>query len=186
MNRAILMGRLTRNPEVRYTQGAEPMCISRFTLAVDRKYKREGEPTADFINCTAFGKIGQFVEKYTQQGTKLVVEGHIQTGSYNKQDGTKVYTTDVIVDSAEFAESKSSQNGQQGGQQNYQPQQNRQQGYQQQAQPQNYQPQNGQIAYRSPMEQFQQPQQYQQQTMAQQEGFMDIPPMNDEGLPFGE
>ena len=109
MNNVILMGRLTRDPNVTYSAGAEPMCIARYTLAVDRRGKKtDGQPSADFISCVAFGKAGEFVEKYCKQGTKLVVEGHIQTGSYTNRDGNKVYTTDVIIDSQEFAESKGS------------------------------------------------------------------------------
>lgn len=107
MNKVILMGRLTRDPDIRYTDGHEPMAISRFSLAVDRRFKREGEQqTADFISCIAFGKTGEFVERYCHQGTKIVVEGRIQTGSYTNKEGKKVYTTDVVVESCEFAESK--------------------------------------------------------------------------------
>lgn len=107
MNKTILIGRLTRDAQTRYTDGDEPMAVSRFTLAVDRKIKREeGQQTADFISCVAFGKIGQFIEKYGQQGVKLAIEGRIQTGSYTNRDGQRVYTTDIVVESAEFAESK--------------------------------------------------------------------------------
>lgn len=106
MNKVILMGRLTRDPDIRYSQGSEPMAIARFTLAVDRRYKKDNEQTADFISCVAFGRQGEFIEKYAHQGTKLVVEGRIQTGSYTNKDGNKVYTTDVVVESCEFAESK--------------------------------------------------------------------------------
>ncbi len=109
MNKWIGMGRLTRDPEIRYTQGDNASCIARFSLAVDRRFKRDGDQTTDFINCVAFGKTGEFIEKYTHQGTKLIVEGRIQTGSYTNKDGNKVYTTDVVVENAEFAESKSSQ-----------------------------------------------------------------------------
>ncbi len=106
MNKVILMGRLTRDPDIRYTQ--QQMCAARLTLAVDRRFKKDGEQqTADFISCVAFGKTGEFIEKYCHQGTKLVVEGRIQTGSYTNRDGNKVYTTDVVVEQAEFAESKS-------------------------------------------------------------------------------
>ncbi len=112
MNRVILMGRLTRDPDVKYSQGAEPMAIARYTLAVDRRGKqKEGQPSADFIPCVAFGKLGEHAEKYYKQGTKVVIEGHIQTGSYTNKEGVKVYTTDVIVDSQEFAESKGSSAG---------------------------------------------------------------------------
>lgn len=107
MNKVILMGRLTRDPDVRYTDGHDPMAISRFSLAVDRRFKKEGDSqTADFISCIAFGRTGEFVERYCKKGTKLVVEGRIQTGSYTNKDGNKVYTTDVVVESCEFAESK--------------------------------------------------------------------------------
>ena len=109
MNKAILMGRLTRDPEIRYSQGQDPMCIARFTLAVDRQQrKQDGQQSADFISCVAFGKIGEFIEKYVHKGTKLAITGHIQTGSYTNRDNQKVYTTDVVLESAEFAESKSS------------------------------------------------------------------------------
>lgn len=108
MNKVILMGRLTRDPEVRYTQGDNAMAIARYSLAVDRRFKRDGEPDADFINCVAFGKSGEFAEKYLKKGTKIAVVGRIQTGSYTNKDGQKVYTTDVVVEEQEFAESKNS------------------------------------------------------------------------------
>ena len=130
MNKVILMGRLTRNPDIRYSQGDNSMCVARFTLAVDRRFKRDNEATADFISCVAFGKTGEFIEKYTHQGTKICLEGRIQTGSYVKQDGTKVYTTDVVVENAEFAESKAASGQPSMGtvmQQNYQGQQQYQQ-----------------------------------------------------------
>ncbi len=112
MNKVILMGRLTRDPEVRYSQGNNTMAIARYSLAVDRRFKREGdEQTADFINCVAFGKSGEFAEKYLHKGTKIVVVGRIQTGSFTNKDGQKVYTTDVVVEEQEFAESKNSGNG---------------------------------------------------------------------------
>lgn len=106
MNHVTLIGRLTKDSETRYTQGEKPMCIARFTLAVDRRFKKQGEQSADFISCVAFGKTGEFIEKYCKKGTKLGVVGHIQTGSYTNKDGQKVFTTDVAVDEAEFAESK--------------------------------------------------------------------------------
>ena len=110
MNKVILMGRLTRDPEVRYSQGDNAMAIARYTLAVDRRNSRNSgdDQTADFINCVAFGRAGEFAEKYFRKGTKLVVTGRIQTGSYTNKDGQKVYTTDVVVEEQEFAESKSS------------------------------------------------------------------------------
>lgn len=108
MNKVVLMGRLTRDPEVRYTQGENPSAVARYTLAVDRR-RRSGndEQTADFINCVAFGRSGEFVEKYFKKGTKVVISGRIQTGSYTNRDGQKVYTTEVVVDDQEFAERKS-------------------------------------------------------------------------------
>ena len=106
MNKVILMGRLTREPDVRYSQGEQAMAVARFTLAVNKRIKRDDEQQADFISCVAFGKIGEVIEKYVHQGTKLVVEGRIQTGSYTNKDGVKVYTTDVVVENCEFAESK--------------------------------------------------------------------------------
>ena len=111
MNKVILMGRLTRDPEVRYTQGDNASAVARFSLAVDRRFKKDGEQTADFISCVAFGKTGEFIEKYGHKGTKFVVEGRIQTGSYTNKDGQKVYTTDVVVEQVEFAESKASADG---------------------------------------------------------------------------
>lgn len=108
MNKVILMGRLTRDPEVKYSQGNTPTAIARYTLAVDRKFKKDGEPTADFLNCVAFGKSGEFAEKYFKQGSKILVEGRIQTGSYTNKDGQKIYTTDIFVENQEFAESKGS------------------------------------------------------------------------------
>ena len=112
MNKVILCGRLVRDPEVRYSQGENAMCVSKYTLAVDRKGKKqEGQPTADFINCTAFGKNGEFAEKYFRQGLRVLVEGRIQTGSYTNKDGQKVYTTDIIVDGQEFADGKSGEQG---------------------------------------------------------------------------
>ena len=110
MNKVILMGRLTRDPEVRYSQGENATAVARFTLAVNRRIQRDGEQNADFINCLAFGKNAEFAEKYLRQGTKLVITGRIQTGSYTNKEGAKVYTTDVVVEEQEFAESKGSQN----------------------------------------------------------------------------
>ena len=107
MNKVILMGRLTRDPEIRYSQGENPLAIARYTLAVDRKKTKANEDAgADFISCVALGRNGEFAEKYLKKGTKICIEGHIQTGSYTNKDGVKVYTTDVVVESQEFAESK--------------------------------------------------------------------------------
>ena len=114
MNKVILMGRLTRDPEIRYSQGENSTAVARFTLAVDRRFKRQNDDqTADFINCVAFGKTAEFAERYLHQGTKIVGCGRIQTGSYTNKDGQRVYTTDVVLDEVEFAESKnaSPQNG---------------------------------------------------------------------------
>ena len=111
MNKSILMGRLVADPEIRYSQGAESTCIARYRLAVDRKYKKDGEQNADFINCVVFGKGAEFAEKYLHKGTKILAIGRIQTGSYTNNDGQKVYTTDVVVEEQEFAESKASQDG---------------------------------------------------------------------------
>lgn len=109
MNKVILMGRLTREPEIRYSQGERQMAIARYTLAVDRRGRNaNGESTADFIQCVAFDRAAEFAEKYLHQGTKMLVTGRIQTGSYTNRDGQKVYTTDVIVEDQEFAESKAS------------------------------------------------------------------------------
>ena len=99
---------MTKDPEIRYSQGANATCVARYTLAVDRKFKQEGQPTADFINCIAFGKLGEFAEKYLHKGVKIAVTGRIQTGSYKNKDGNTVYTTDVVVEEQEFCESKSS------------------------------------------------------------------------------
>ena len=110
MNKVILIGRVVRDAEIRYSQGANTTCVARYTLAVDRKFKQEGQPTADFINCIAFGKLGEFAEKYLHKGTKIAVTGRIQTGSYKNKDGSTVYTTDVVVEEQEFCESKSQQN----------------------------------------------------------------------------
>lgn len=107
MNKVILIGRLTKDPETRYSGD---MAVARYTLAVDRKFKRDGEADADFLNCVAFGKNGEFAEKYLRKGVKIAVEGRIQTGSYTNKEGQKVYTTDIVVEGHDFCESKSSSN----------------------------------------------------------------------------
>ena len=157
MNKVILMGRLTRDPDMRVSQGENATTVARFTLAVDRRFKRDGEQSADFISCFTFGKTAEFIEKYTKQGTKLCIEGRIQTGSYTNKDGNKVYTTEVYVENAEFAESKAASGG--GQQQAYAP-----------AQP----------AYtQAPAQPAPAP------SAAASEGFMSIPDgVDDEGLPF--
>ncbi len=110
MNKVILMGRLTRDPEVRYASG-DNLAIARYTLAVDRRFHRDGEATADFINCVTFGRAAEFAEKYLRQGTKIVVSGRIQTGSYTNRDGHKIYTTEIVVEEQEFAEGKNAGSG---------------------------------------------------------------------------
>lgn len=112
MNKVIIIGRVVRDAEIRYSQGANTTCIARYTLAVDRKFKQEGQQTADFIKCIAFGKLGEFAEKYLHKGIKIAVTGRIQTGSYKNKDGNTVYTTDVVVEEHEFCESKSSNQSQ--------------------------------------------------------------------------
>lgn len=106
MNKVILMGRLTRDPDIRYSQGENATAVARYALAVNRSFKREGEPDADFINCVAFGRAAEFAEKYFKKGSRILISGRIQTGSYTDRDGRKVYTTDVIIETQEFTESK--------------------------------------------------------------------------------
>lgn len=115
MNKVILMGRLTRDPEVRYSQGASQTAVARFSVAVDRRFKRDGEPDADFFNCTAFGKQAEFVEKYLHKGTKILLSGRIQNDNYTNKDGQMVYSVRVIVEEIEFAESKNASGGNAGG-----------------------------------------------------------------------
>lgn len=123
MNKVILMGRLTRDPDVRYSQGESATAVARYTLAVDRRFRRDGDATADFIGCVAFGRQAEFAEKYLRQGTKVVLTGRIQTGSYTNRDGQKVYTTDVVAEDLEFAESKAAA-AERGASAGFQPQQN--------------------------------------------------------------
>ena len=111
MNKVILMGRLVRDPEIRYSQREKSTAVARFSLAVDRKFKQEGQPTADFISCLAFGKRAEFLERYCKKGTKLVVEGSWQTGNYTNKDGQKVYTNECLIENCEFAESKNASSG---------------------------------------------------------------------------
>lgn len=115
MNKVILMGRLTRDPEVRYSQGASQTTVGRFSVAVDRRFKREGEPDADFFNCTAFGKQAEFVERYLHKGTKVVLSGRVQNDNYTNKDGQQVYSVRVMVEEIEFAESKNASGGGDGG-----------------------------------------------------------------------
>ena len=201
------MGRLTRDPEVRYSAGESGTAIARYTLAVDRRFKRDGEATADFISCVSFGRTAEFAEKYFRQGLKIIVSGRIQTGSYTNRDGQKVYTTEVVVEEQEFAEGKNSSQqgaGQQppqnyGGQQNAPQQSVPQQNTTQQSQPQGYGQQGG---YNVPQQSApkSQPQGYGQQSVPQQnapqqnygggsfgmgdDGFMNIPEGLDDELPF--
>ena len=107
INKAVLLGRLTKDPEIRYSQSAEPVCIAKYTLAVNRRFKREGEPDADFIPCVAFGKAGTFAEKYFKKGMQICISGRIQTRNYDK-DGNKVYVTEIVIEEQDFAESKKS------------------------------------------------------------------------------
>lgn len=207
MNKVILMGRLTRDPEVRYSAGENALAIARYTLAVDRRFRRDGEATADFISCVSFGRTAEFAEKYFRQGLKIIVSGRIQTGSYTNRDGQKVYTTEVVVEEQEFAEGKNSSQqgaGQQppqnyGGQQNAPQQSVPQQNTTQQSQPQGYGQQGG---YNVPQQSApkSQPQGYGQQSVPQQnapqqnygggsfgmgdDGFMNIPEGLDDELPF--
>ena len=109
MNKVILMGRLTRDPEVRYSQGENSLAIAKFSLAVDRRFKRQGEAETDFFNCTAFGKQAEFVEKYLKQGNKMLVTGRVQNDNYTNKEGKKVYSVQIIVDELEFAENRQAQ-----------------------------------------------------------------------------
>ena len=111
MNKGILMGRLTRDPEIRYSQGERSTAVARYSLAVNRTFKRDGEPDADFINCVAFGRQAEFAEKYFHKGIRIVITGRIQTGSYTNKEGQRVYTTDIIADDQEFADSKNASAG---------------------------------------------------------------------------
>ena len=124
MNKVILMGRLTRDPEIRYSQGERSTAVARYSLAVNRTFKRDGDPDADFINCVAFGRQAEFAEKYFHKGIRIVITGRIQTGSYTNKDGVRVYTTDIVVEEQEFAESKAaaSQNNNRGASQPSTPQ----------------------------------------------------------------
>ena len=116
MNKAVLVGRLTKDPVVRYSQGENAMAVARYTLAVERRFKKENEPTADFIPCVVFGRSAEFAEKYFRQGLRVAISGRIQTGSYTNKDGAKVYTTEILVEEQEFAESKAeNQKGNQSG-----------------------------------------------------------------------
>lgn len=115
MNKVFLIGRLTKDADVRYSQGENATAIARYSLAVDRPGAKDGQPSADFINCVAFGKNAEFVEKYLKKGMKIAIEGRIQTGSYTNKDGNKVYTTDIVVEHHEFCESKGNNSSDQGG-----------------------------------------------------------------------
>lgn len=168
MNKVILMGRLTRDIEVRYSTGENPMAVARYTLAVQRKFKREGESNADFISCVAFGKAAEFAEKYFRQGTKVVITGRIQTGSYTNRDGQKVYTTDIVIEEQEFAESKSASEENTAKQHN-----------------DGYQGERSLRGYQNSRNQQGKGQSYQQQSFFEnKDGFMDMPDGTAEELPF--
>lgn len=156
MNKVILMGRLTRDPEVSYSAGYNSSAYARYTLAVDRRYRRgDGEQSADFISCVAFGRGAEFAEKYLRKGIKIAVTGRVQTGSYTNRDGQKIYTTDVVIEEQEFAESKSVNESHAGG------------GYQ-----------------AAPAPSYQPEPQYKQGSFVGADGFMNIPDGIDDELPF--
>ena len=168
MNKVILMGRLTRDPDVRYSAGENALAIARYTLAVDRRFRRDGEATADFIPCVVFGRSAEFAERYFHQGMRITISGRIQTGSYTNNEGNRVYTTEVVVEEQEFAESKNaSQANASGYQQSYQPQQSSAPAYQQSA-----------PAYQ------QSAPSYQAAPQPAADGFMNIPEGLEEELPF--
>lgn len=203
MNKVVLMGRLTKDPDVRYASGENSTTVARYTLAVDRRFKRDGEATADFISCAAFGRQAEVAGQYFHRGTKLTISGRIQTGSYTGKDGQKVYTTDVVVEEQEFAESK---NAAENAPQDTQPQQQPAQAQQRAQAPQQRPAQQQQVPY--PNQRYQQQpgraqqQQYPQQNRggymghgnypaqparrgsASDDGFMDIPDGIAEELPF--
>ena len=202
MNKVVLMGRLTRDPEVRYSQGENSTSISRYTLAVDRRIKRDGEATADFISCVSFGRTAEFAEKYFHQGLRIVISGHIQTGSYTNREGQKVYTTEVVVEEQEFADSKNSPqqgsgqsgytpNASQQPQQSTVPQQPAQQGSGQGEYTPNTSRQQPQQGYAGQQGGYSAPQQPAQQGGYNggsfgmgDDGFMNIPEGLDDELPF--
>ena len=199
MNKVVLMGRLTRDPEVRYSQGENSTSISRYTLAVDRRIKRDGEATADFISCVSFGRTAEFAEKYFHQGLRIVISGRIQTGSYTNREGQKVYTTEVVVEEQEFADSKNSPqqgSGQSGytpnaSQQSTVPQQPAQQGSGQGGYTPNTSRQQPQQGYAGQQGGYSAPQQPAQQGGYNggsfgmgDDGFMNIPEGLDDELPF--
>lgn len=168
MNKVILTGRLTRDIEVRYSQGENPMAVARYTLAVQRKFKREGEQDADFISCVAFGKAAEFAEKYFRQGTKVVISGRIQTGSYTNRDGQKVYTTDIVIEDQEFAESKSASDTNSGRQHN-----------------DGYQGEHSSGGYQNSRSQHERGQSYHQQSFPDnKDEFINVPDSADDELPF--
>lgn len=111
MNKVIMIGRLTKDADIRYLQNENSTCVAKFNLAVDRKIKRNGEPTADFLNCVAFGKVGELIEKYVGKGSKIGIVGRLQTGSYTNKDGVKIYTTDIMVEEIDFLDSKKASDG---------------------------------------------------------------------------
>ena len=170
MNKVILMGRLTRDPDVRYSAGENATAVARYTLAVDRRFKREGEATADFVQCVAFGRSAEFAEKYFRQGNKIAITGRIQTGSYINKDGQKVYTTDVVVEEQEFAESKASADNRSQNSSNSQASAPQNQGRSNQSQQKQQYPYPGAASNSYPS--------------STGDGFMNIPDGIDEELPF--
>lgn len=170
MNKVILMGRLTRDPDVRYSAGENATAVARYTLAVDRRFKRDGEATADFVQCVAFGRSAEFVEKYFRQGNKIAITGRIQTGSYINKDGQKVYTTDVVVEEQEFAESKASADNRSQNSSNSQASAPQNQGRSNQSQQKQQYPYPGAASNSYPS--------------SSGDGFMNIPDGIDEELPF--
>ena len=204
MNKVVLMGRLTKDPDVRYASGEGGTAVARYTLAVDRRFKRDGEATADFISCVAFGRQAEVAGQYFHRGTKLTISGRIQTGSYTGKDGQKVYTTDVVVEEQEFAESKTTtETGEQNAQPQQQPVQPQRQAPQQRPVQQQQVPYPNQQRQSRPQQSgYMQQQQYPQQNrggymghgnypaqpvrqgMPANDGFMDIPDGIAEELPF--
>ena len=170
INKVVILGRVVRDPEVRYSQGENPTCICRYTLAVPRKYYKEGDPDADFINCIAFGKVAEFAEKYFVSGKRYCIAGHLQTGSYTNKDGQKVYYTDVVVEEQDFADSSDNSGNNGGGNQQKSSNQRQGQG--------NNQRSDGSTTSGN----RRQSQQRQQQTAG--DGFMNIPDGIDEELLF--
>ena len=169
MNVVILMGRLTRDSEVRYTTGANAMAIAHYRLAVDRRFKRDGQQDADFFDCVAFGRTGEFAERYFHQGTKVVIQGRLQNDNYQDKDGRMVYRTQIVVENQEFAESKAASRDSEASYRAPQDPQSSQGGYRQSAAPARQEK-----SYEEPS----------RDTAGDDDGFMNIPEGIDEELPF--